>query len=575
MHSEQFEPATEVLGIPPFSHRTPIHELLSDVSQVEQWKSHFSWCVYVRIAEIHSRHAHVCPTSDLRLLDGFAESSASVAAALRITKGAADRMLNESLALTYRIPLIGKCLRDGIISTAHFQYLVTLTDLIDGMDYAAKVDESISRELRRKGVWSKPRLRDLADQHIFRHDPDAVRRRASKAKKSRSCGFIPLRDGMAQIGITATAEDTALAMAAVKALADSVCPHDPRTVAARRSDAAVSRLQGVSFECQCDREDCTATTADHGLSKSHARIVVHVICESPTLKGGSGDGSGGSGPADPTTSGPNPDAPTSDAPTPDAPGHHQADRTPVDNVTCEAQPAGPDPEPAVANASATAEKPGFIDGYGVISADQVRDIAARADAIIRPLNPQPGQPLPTHLPSDPYRFSAALDTFIRIRDAYCSFPGCSAPAWTCDIDHVSEFDHEHPEAGGQTCAENGKPKCKFHHLLKTFGRWLDDCYTDKRGVQHIEFRTPDGFVVHGEGHTNEDLFPLLGEITFQDPPKPQSADCSGGGAGENARTCDPARAGPQRRRTRTADKLARRRHERKQNRLAREATAGA
>ena len=97
-------------------------------------------------------------------------------------------------------------------------------------------------------------------------------------------------------------------------------------------------------------------------------------------------------------------------------------------------------------------QPAFMDGHGVISAAHLRDLLARDDVRVRPLNPQSGEQartsLPTYLPSDPYRPSTALDTFIRARDGYCTIPGCDQPAWKCDIDHVQEYDHDNPGEGG-------------------------------------------------------------------------------------------------------------------------------
>lgn len=49
------------------------------------------------------------------------------------------------------------------------------------------------------------------------------------------------------------------------------------------------------------------------------------------------------------------------------------------------------------------DEPAFMDGHGVISAAHLRDLLARDDVRVRPLNPQFGEEvetsLPTHLPS--------------------------------------------------------------------------------------------------------------------------------------------------------------------------------
>nr|WP_268746909.1 DUF222 domain-containing protein [Tomitella biformata] len=498
-------------------------DILSAIAECDRNESFIAYTRYAHVALLHADVSTVPPDADKRLLDDFAMTTVELSAVRRATKSAATATLAEALAMESRIPLIGECLRDGHISPRQFQRLVTFTDLIDREDYASQVDAAIAAELRLDGTWSDPRLRDLVYRVISRHDPDAVRRRHEAAKRDRGCHAYPLADGMAELRITATPEDVDLAMAAVRALALTVCEHDGRSAWARQSDAAVSRLQGVPFACQCDRPDCTSAANGLELSEQHARIVVHVVCGCETL-----DDEGHQRESGPQ---PGPSEPTPEDPAPEDPA-------PTD------EPSG-------------ADTPGFLNGHGLISAGHVRDIAARPDAVVRFLN-KPGEALATHLPSDPYRFSRALDTFIRARDGYCVFPGCNCPAWAGDLDHVGEFDHRNPARGGQTSSHNGNAKCRFHHLVKTFTDWLDDQYLGPDGRTRIEFRSPRGLIVEGRGHTNEVLFPGLRDIEFHSPAPPQTA-----------RPSPEDRAPPRRRRTRIADKLARRRHERKLNRLDR------
>lgn len=530
-----------VLRIPAADDATPTVELLTTIRQCDQHESRLAHARYVLAAQLHERNTTCDPAADLRFLDDIAVTAAELSLVRRTTNGASTALVVEADAMAHRIPKIGECLRDGLITPQQFKRLVVFTDLIEGEDYADAVDSAIAGELARASVWSDRRLRDLVDRIIYRHDPEAVRRREEEARKGRCVDSYPLADGMAGISITASAEDTRLAMAAIERLIDSAtCKHDPRTKRARRSDAAISRLQGDLFGCQCDREDCPATT-DGSLSDKQARIVVHVICQESTLGGGGDDGPDGGGPDD--------DGPDDGGPDDGGPDGGDGDDGGEDpDLT-------PDP----------AEHPGFLDGYGVISGGHVREIARRPDAIIRPINPQPGVALPTHLPSDLYRFSAALDTYIRARDGYCVHPGCNHPAFAADLDHVGEFDHDNPAAGGQTTHINANAKCRLHHLHKTFGNWIDDQHMGKDGRVHTTIISPNGYRVHGVGHTNEELFPGLRSIRFRDPPTPETPP------GAKAEDASARRsAGPSRRRTRLANKLARRRHERKLNRQDRQ-----
>ena len=208
---------------------------------------------------------------------------------------------------------------------------------------------------------------------------------------------------------------------------------------------------------------------------------------------------------------------------------------------------------------------GFMDGYGIISAEHVRDIAARPDTATHrvvprntPENADGTYTLPAH-GTDPYRPSTALDEAVRCRDGYCVDPGCSHSAWTADNDHVTEYDHHNPETGGPTSYENLNTKCRYGHITKTFGNWIDDQYRDPAtGRLVTEYITPEGFVIPGDAETFEDTFPGLRRLRFTPPttgdPPP--------------RRIKPPETNP-RHRTRAANKHARRRAERHRNRQRR------
>jgi hypothetical protein len=93
--------------------------------------------------------------------------------------------------------------------------------------------------------------------------------------------------------------------------------------------------------------------------------------------------------------------------------------------------------------------PGYLEGYGVIDAEQVRQLAAAASILSTD---------PVTSPTEALRFqpSAALERAVRCRDLTCRFPGCSRPAEVCDLDHTVPFNHRDPAAGGRTTAENLK-----------------------------------------------------------------------------------------------------------------------
>ena len=127
--------------------------------------------------------------------------------------------------------------------------------------------------------------------------------------------------------------------------------------------------------------------------------------------------------------------------------------------------------PAIRPLSAKGLRPAYLEGYGVIDAEQVRELAAAASLLV-------ADPLTSPADALRYQPSAALERAIRCRDLTCRFPGCSRPAIVCDIDHTIPFNHQNPAAGGLTVAGNLKCLCRQHHRLKTFGGWRDKQLAD-------------------------------------------------------------------------------------------------
>ena len=90
-----------------------------------------------------------------------------------------------------------------------------------------------------------------------------------------------------------------------------------------------------------------------------------------------------------------------------------------------------------------------------------------------------------------YRPSARLAEIVRTRDGGCRFPGCTARAAICDLDHTVPFDHAHPERGGLTVEQNLACLCRRHHRLKTRGLWT----VRQLGGGRLEWTTPTGELV--------------------------------------------------------------------------------
>ncbi len=560
--------------------------------------AYLKWFEYQLAAAMHAELVEPFEDEDRRELDAFTRCAATIATTMSITPFAARTLLTDAVALRDRLPLVAQCLRDGIVTPHHIRTIVSRTELIEGQCYAALVDADIAAALRKPGSWSPARMEVMVDTMVHRRDPDAVRARREAAKRNRAFTVEVGRDGMATTTDTRPAEDTALAAAAVHRLAAQVCPKDTRSKAARASDAHYALVTRTEFGCDCDRPitDCRYKNVDVGTFAATApRIVIHLVTDTTTLTGPV--------PApdsdrvcrspqhlprpntEPTPAAesvaPEPSAPGSvatepgaaepvaaepvaaDAVTPDCTGtailaDAAADATSTDPSARE-QPAAEGPhgcdEPLGLD---TVDGVGFLAGIGIISGAHVRDLATDPRTVIRPLGDGTDTPLPATQPSNPYRPSAALDAYVRARDQFCTWPGCNRPAWEADLDHITEYDHTHPEQGGRTDAAGLGAKCRFHHLLKTFGDFVDDQYPDPNDPSRL-IRTitiPGGRTVLGPAFTGHDVHPGLDMIVFGDPPDTSTPRPSRPGLTERLR---PA--------PRTEQKHARRRQERNRNRL--------
>ena len=474
----------------------PVNALLGNMVHAAAGQAFLEWTRYRDAGELHRQLVVPHETSDRRTFDAIMQCAARIAITHSISQGAAERIVDTAVALRDRLPKVAECLRDGKLAPRYVRVIVERTDLVTDRDDQQVVDGEIAAALRRRGSWSPSRIRDMVDRSVYRVDPDAVRARRKAAVDARGFWTERLDDGMARVEATSTAEKAIAISRRVDALARAVCDKDGRTLAARKSDAHFCLVMGVAWECQCGSDDCDAPTIDDA---APAPRTVPGTGSSMTL-----------------------------------------------HVICDLETVAGD-----------GETPCFLDGYGVISPAHLEELLDEPGVTIAPIGHRDA-PLAPHSPGNPYRPSTALDTVVRARSLYCDVAGCERAAWVCDIDHVHEYDHDHPAHGGQTCPGNTGSKCRLHHNLKTHTDFLDDQTIGRDGRTQSVIITPEGLTVAGPAFDGTDLFPALKDIRFT---APQNAPPAPGPAEEPA---------PTRRRPRLADKHARRQTEREHNRRTRE-----
>lgn len=148
--------------------------------------------------------------------------------------------------------------------------------------------------------------------------------------------------------------------------------------------------------------------------------------------------------------------------------------------------------------------PADLVGHGPIDAETARTVAESTsvpwDRVIT--HPITGAVL--HV--DTYHRTAAIDRHLRARDRHCRWPGCTAPAVRCEVDHTHDA-----ALGGETDVGNLSHLCQRHHTQKQFTRWR----VRQRAGGVLEWTSPTGRV-----YIDEPL-PYAPAVRFiPDPPPP-------------------------------------------------------
>jgi len=115
------------------------------------------------------------------------------------------------------------------------------------------------------------------------------------------------------------------------------------------------------------------------------------------------------------------------------------------------------------------DEPAELDGLGPIPASMARKLVADgADSFYRVLvDPRDGAPL--EIGRKNYRLTETIKRWIRMRDAKCTFPGCTNHTPDNEADHLQAWEH-----GGTTGTSNLAQLCPKHHRLKHHSRWTPD-----------------------------------------------------------------------------------------------------
>jgi hypothetical protein len=387
-------------------------------------------------------------------------AATELAAALRVSESAAQSLLDESAALTTTLPGTHAALREGALSYAHTVALVDEARNLPTSSHGEFETTLLPEASTRTAAGLRQRARVVRE----RLHPDSIEERCREARERRDVRLEPARDGMAWLTAYLPAEDAIAAYRRVSEIARGLGTtgdaeqHDERTLAQRRADVMTDLLHDGIM---------SGSGAGRGV---RAQVLVTVPALTLLEREGSctrGHGSDSdTAPALQTSTG-------ADI----APGQG----TSVGTGTSPGTSTGTGTGTSTAAAN-TLVPPATLEGYGPISADVARRLAAHAPSFTRLLtHPETGAVL--SVGRDRYAVPRDLRLWLRVRDETCRFPGCGRSAASADVDHTVDWQH-----AGATRHDNLAHLCEAHHRLKHQTAWL----VHQAGGGVLEWTAPSG-----------------------------------------------------------------------------------
>ncbi|NJC23853.1 hypothetical protein BJ994_002929 [Arthrobacter pigmenti] len=440
-------------------------ERLRAADRLESWAAARKAALIARV--FHSVRGHELRTGDADQRFVFTVAAQEIAPLLRVPGRTAHRMLGEALRLSEILPGTWQELDQGKISAVQAQVIVEESGSIP--DEAVTTFEA--SVLQTAGAMTRPKLTRACRRLREELHPESIAERRSRAVKDRTVTIAHEQDGMAWLGAYLPAEQALGIFNRVDSAARSLQgSEEPRTLSQLRADVFTDVL---THTCTGDPKNGT------GFRGIGANVFVTVPLMTllgkkradwqETRAGHISD-----------------DVPLNDAQSYDncsTSGGSTGDRS--EGASAEARPkdivfggtkvdggTGPDGAPDLVGCVN-----GLLDGYGPISPETARNLAAHAPSFTRILvHPETGAVL--SVGRDRYRPPKHLQDWVRINNPTCIHPGCNRSSWSSELDHTTPWAH-----GGKTELGNLLPRCKLHHMLKTEGIW--SARQDNQGVPDV------------------------------------------------------------------------------------------
>jgi hypothetical protein len=367
---------------------------------------------------------------------------AELGCVLRMSDGAAARLIGDALDLRHRLPMIWTAALAGHVPAYRARHIATATRQLT-KDQAAFVDSRLAPSL---GAVSWNRLHSLLEAAIYEADPAGADQRAALAAQER---FVRLgrncEHGLKMIIARAAAGDAIWFKATINRIADTLArqgDEDPADV--RRSKAiGILAQPAQALRLLCQHQD--------------------------------DDWDGPSEPTEPADLADEPDL--AEEPAQDDVSDQEA--APKPHRSLEITPSPLDPATArprtIVYVHLSEEALGA--GRGVARVEEVGPVLVSQLHMILgdhcSISVKPVIDLPAgHTAVDAYEIPASLREQILLRNPADVFPYAAAVSRSIDIDHTIPY--LSPDKGGppgQTRLGNLGPHIRYHHRIKTHGGW--------------------------------------------------------------------------------------------------------
>src|SRR5690625_825706 len=407
-------------------------------------------------------------------------TGAEAGAALMVSRDSAGLRTAEALTLTRVFTRTLRALREGAITEWHAQILLRESAQLSD-DQRRRVETEV---LDYACGHTGPQLRARIKQVIARIAPTDAEQAHARARAGRRVWAQPGLDGMGTFGAELPVEDLAALMTAIEAAAaaaKTADPDDGRTMDNRRADALAA--MGWSALTQGHIGSSHAAASDSSTNGDSANAETSTETSSGTDSGSATTGTEASSPSAQPAAGDDSAQSQDIGQEPaqgsarDGPGRCCCGAVNTERSAAAGSAGGglrlqnTRGKPATVNVTVPYstligidEHPGQLAGYGTITADVARRIAATGTWRRILTDPVNGAPL--DYGRTRYEPPPDLATFVALRDGRCVMPGCNRTAHTSQVDHTTPF-----ADGGHTSHDNLGCLDQVCHLLKTFAGW--------------------------------------------------------------------------------------------------------